>query len=101
MSDGEPIWAAEAAVRGLTPAQRPSTSDADPCEALEAFIEHVSRLVLHARALADRMEAIAEGAAALTGDRDARVQRLRDTVQRGQRAMVEAASTGEAPFSGR
>ena len=65
------------------------------------FIHHVSRLVLHAQALADRMEAIGEGGASLTDDRDARVQRLRDTVQRGQRAMVDAASTGEAPFSGR
>ena len=39
---------------GFTPEQRPCTSDADPCAALEVFIDHVARLVLHAQALADR-----------------------------------------------
>ena len=101
VSDGEPFKDAQAAVRGRAPEQRRSTSDADPCATLEVFVEHVTRLVLNAQALADRMEGMGNGAARSTGDRDARVQRLRDAVQRGQQAIGHAASTGEAPPTGR
>lgn len=100
MSAGDPVHAVEAAVRGRTPEQRRSTSDAGPCAALEVFVEHVSRLVLHAQALADRMEGMRDGAAPPAADGDARLQRLRDAVQRGQRAIGHAASTGEAPPTG-
>lgn len=101
MSRDEPFPAAGAAVRGRTTEQRRSAPDTDPCVVLEEFVDHVARLVLHAQALADRIEPMRMGAALLTEDRDARLQRLRDTVHRGQQAIGRAASTGEAPPAGR
>ena len=61
-----------------------------PVSDLEVAVERVSRLVLHAQALAERSTGLDVGTPDERADRQERVSRLRAAVTAGQRAIQDA-----------
>ncbi len=72
--------------------------NADPVLAVEALVDRVARLVLHAHALAERMT-VAPGSRTLPG-RDERVRRLLEAVELGRRGLDAAATRPPAAVPG-
>ncbi len=68
---------------GHGPTTLPGT--ADVATVLEAYVERVARLVLHAGALADRLERSGDDQPA-----PVRLSALRDAVEKGERAIIGA-----------
>lgn len=63
--------------------RHPATSVAE----LELAVERICRLVLHAQALADRMDGLEDGTAPSGTARAERVRRLRAAVERGAQVL--------------
>lgn len=80
-----------------SPRGKDPTAQGDRWQELELFVEQVARLVLHAHSLAERMGCLRAATGWEQADRAGRVHRLRDMVDVGQRAIVSAVRTGQAP----